>query len=80
MQPLNLEAYSLYWLMIGAVLGSGITPLVWERKQRNPWQGALIGLLVGIVGGQAAGRLIILLLEPLSQWWAGGLSLVGALR
>ncbi|HUN06775.1 MAG TPA: sugar ABC transporter permease [Aggregatilineales bacterium] len=79
MQPLNLEAYSLYWLMIGAVLGSGITPLVWERKQRNPWQGALIGLLVGIVGGQAAGRLIILLLEPLSQWWAGGLSLVGAL-
>lgn len=79
MQPLNLEAYSLYWLMIGAVLGSGITPLVWERKQRNPWQGALIGLLVGIVGGQAAGRLIILLLEPFSQGWAGGLSLVGAL-
>jgi multiple sugar transport system permease protein len=79
MQPLNLEAYSLYWLMIGAVLGSGITPLVWERKQRNPWLGALIGLLVGIVGGQAAGRLIILVLEPVSQGWAGGVSLVGAL-
>lgn len=79
MQPLNLEAFSLYWLMIGAVMGSGITALVWERRQRNPWVGALLGLLTGIIGGQLGGRLILALVEPVAQSWAALLSFGGAL-
>jgi ABC-type sugar transport system permease subunit len=79
MPSINLDAFSLYWLMIGAVMGSGITPLVWERKQRNPWMGALLGLIVGILGGQIGGRIILTLVEPISQGWAGLLSFGGAL-
>ncbi len=79
MQPLNLEAFSLYWLMIGAVLGSSITPLIWEKRRRNPWLGALIGLMTGILGGQIAGRLILMLVEPASQSLAAVLSLLGSL-
>jgi ABC-type sugar transport system permease subunit len=78
MQPLNFDAFSLYWLMIGAVLGSSITPLLWERKQRNPWVGALLGLIAGILGGQIGGRFLLALVEPISQQWAGLLSFGGA--
>ena len=41
----DLQPYALilYWLMISAVLGCAITPLIYDRKGRNPWQGAVTG-------------------------------------
>lgn len=75
----NLDALSLYWLMISAFVGCSVTPLIYDRKGRNPWRGALIGLVVGIASGQVFGRLIVALLDSslpsLSPW----ISLLGGL-
>ncbi len=59
MEAVNLEAYRLYWAMIWAVVGSAVTPLVFDRRNRNPWAGALSGLSIGLVSGQIFGWLLM---------------------
>lgn len=78
MPDYNLDALILYWLMISAFVGCAVTPLVYDRKGRNPWRGAAIGLIVGIASGQVFGRLILMLLDSvpsLATW----VSLLGGL-
>ncbi len=78
MDTIDLQAYMLYWGMIGALVGASVTPLVYDRRHRNPWTGALIGLFVGVVSAEAFGWLTLrLLLER----WSGAalLSLLGCL-
>lgn len=79
MPTYNLEAFSLYWLMISAFIGCAVTPLIFDRKARNPWKGALIGLVVGIVSGQMFGRLALTLLGGISPGLAPWVSLLGGL-
>lgn len=82
MDSIDLQAFSLYWLVIWGVLGSAITALVFDYKHRSPWQGAFLGLVIGVISGQLFGRLILLLLLPvlpdLSTWASmlGGLALL----
>lgn len=59
MQAIDLQAYRLYWGMIWAVVGSAATPLVFDRRNRAPWIGAVVGLIVGIVSGQIFGWLLL---------------------
>lgn len=75
----NLTALMLYWGMISGFLGCGITPLIFDRKARNPWFGAVIGLAVGIISGQIFGRLILLLFSDTAPNLAPWLSLLGGL-
>lgn len=79
MPTYNLEAFTLYWLMISAFIGCAITPLVFDRKRRNPWFGAGIGLVVGIISGQIFGRLALTLLDPVLPTLAPWVSLLGGL-
>jgi multiple sugar transport system permease protein len=82
MESIDLQAFSLYWLVIWAILGSAITSLVFDHKHRSPWQGAFLGLVIGIISGQIFGRLILeALLSALPDFatWAsmlGGLILL----
>ena len=72
MPDYNLEALILYWLMISAFVGCSVTPLIYDRKGRNPWLGAVTGLIVGIISGQIFGRLLLTfsdsVLPSLSAW------------
>jgi ABC-type sugar transport system permease subunit len=79
MPTYNLEAYTLYWLMISAFIGCAITPLVFDRKRRNPWHGAWIGLVVGVISGQIFGRLALTLIGPSLPALAPWVSLLGGL-
>lgn len=79
MPTYNLEAFTLYWLMISAFVGCSVTPLVFDRKGRNPWRGALIGLVVGILSGQVFGRLALTLLGTALPSLAPWVSLLGGL-
>jgi caa(3)-type oxidase subunit IV len=47
-----------FWVLIGAILGGVVTPLIAERKGMNDWLAALLGVAVGAVGN-------VLLLFPL---------------
>src|SRR5215207_1865462 len=79
MPTFNLDAFSLYWLMISAFIGCAVTPLIFDRKAHNPWRGALIGLVVGIISGQVFGRLVLLLLGNMLPNQATWISLLGGL-
>ncbi|MCA9889700.1 MAG: sugar ABC transporter permease [Anaerolineae bacterium] len=79
MDGIDLDALRLYWLMIWAVAGSGVTPLIFDRKNRSPWQGALIGLVVGIVSGQIFGYLLLVTLYPVAPDLAPWVSMIGGL-
>jgi multiple sugar transport system permease protein len=79
METLDLQAFSLYWFVIWATLGSAITPLIFDRNHRSPWWGALFGLVVGVLSGQVFGRLILLLLMPVIPNQATWLSMLGGL-
>lgn len=79
MPTYNLDAFSLYWLMISAFIGCAVTPLIFDRKAQNPWRGALIGLVVGIISGQVFGRLVLLLLGSILPNQATWISLLGGL-
>jgi multiple sugar transport system permease protein len=59
MENIDLLAYRLYWGMIWAVAGTSITPLVFDRRNRSPWLGALLGLVTGIVSGQVFGWIFL---------------------
>lgn len=59
MENIDLLAYRLYWGMIWAVIGTSITPLIFDRNNRNPWLGALLGLLTGLASGQIFGWLFL---------------------
>ncbi|QPC83379.1 sugar ABC transporter permease [Phototrophicus methaneseepsis] len=82
MDGIDLHAFRLYWLMIWAVVGSGITPLIFDRRNRNPWWGAVTGLVVGVASGQIFGYgLLWVLYGPMPNLatWAsmlGGLVLL----
>ncbi|MBC8171195.1 MAG: hypothetical protein H7X77_05970, partial [Anaerolineae bacterium] len=65
MDNIDLQAFMLYWLVIWAVLGSAITPLIFDHNHRSPWRGALLGLVIGVASAQLFGRLILALLVPL---------------
>ena len=79
MDGIDIQAIRLYWLMIWAVVGSGITPLIFDRKNRSPWQGAFIGLIVGIGSGQIFGYLLLTTLFPVAPDLAGWVSMLGGL-
>lgn len=79
MENIDLQAFSLYWLVIWAVLGSAITPLIFDHHHRSPWRGALIGLVIGVVSGQLFGRLILTLLLPILPDLATWVSMLGGL-
>lgn len=79
MENIDLQAFTLYWLVIWAVLGSAITPLVFDHRHRPPWQGALLGLVIGVASGQLFGRLILTLLMPVLPAAATWLSMFGGL-
>ena len=79
MDGIDIQAIRLYWLMIWAVVGSGITPLIFDRKNRSPWQGAFIGLVVGIGSGQIFGYLLLTTLFPVAPDLAGWVSMLGGL-
>ncbi|MBC7811528.1 MAG: sugar ABC transporter permease [Burkholderiales bacterium] len=79
MPEFNLEALTLYWLMISGFIGCAVTPLFFDRKGRNPWKGAAVGLVVGIVSGQVFGRLILALLGGVIPNSATWISLLGGL-
>lgn len=79
MPTYDYTAFSLYWLMISAFIGCGVTPLIFDGKGRNPWAGAAIGLVVGIVSGQLFGRLILLLMGDVLPDAAVWVSLLGGL-
>src|SRR5690606_20551122 len=70
---------SLYWLMISAFIGCAVTPLIFDHKARNPWRGAFIGLVVGIISGQIFGRLALTLLGSVMPDLAPWVSLLGGL-
>jgi ABC-type sugar transport system permease subunit len=59
MADIDLQAYRLYWGMIWAVVGCAVTPLVFDRRNRSPWSGALLGLVIGLVSGQVFGWLLM---------------------
>jgi ABC-type sugar transport system permease subunit len=65
--------------MISAFVGCSVTPLIYDRKGRNPWRGALTGLVVGIASGQVFGRLILALLGDSLPSLAAWISLLGGL-
>ncbi len=79
METINLQAFTLYWLVIWAVLGSAISPLIFDHRHRSPWRGALLGLGLGVLSGQIFGRLILLVLTPLIPDLAPWLSMLGGL-
>lgn len=79
MENVDLQAFTLYWLVIWAVLGSAITPLIFDQKHRSPWRGALLGLVIGVASGQLFGRLILALLMPVLPNIATWLSMLGGL-
>ncbi|MBK8022218.1 MAG: sugar ABC transporter permease [Chloroflexi bacterium] len=64
MPTYNYDAFTLYWLMISAFIGTSVTPLIFDRKGRNPWRGGVLGLIVGILSGQIFGRVVLALLGP----------------
>lgn len=79
MENVDLQAFTLYWLVIWAVLGSAITPLIFDHKHRSPWRGALLGLVIGVASGQLFGRLILSLLMPVLPNVATWASMLGGL-
>lgn len=79
MENIDLQAFMLYWLVIWAVLGSAITPLIFDHNHHSPWRGAVLGLVIGIISGQLFGRLILMLLLPLLPALATWLSMLGGL-
>ena len=79
MDGIDLGAIRLYWFMIWAVVGSAITPLIFDRRNRNPWQGAIIGLIVGVLSGQVFGYLLLTMLisvVPDLATWIGATIIV----
>jgi multiple sugar transport system permease protein len=79
MEAVDLQAFTLYWLVIWAVLGSAITPLIFDHHHRSPWWGALLGLVIGVASAQIFGRLILSLLLPVLPDLATWLSMLGGL-
>jgi multiple sugar transport system permease protein len=79
MENIDLLAYRLYWGMIWAVMGTSITPLVFDRRNRNPWLGALLGLITGIASGQVFGWLFLELGFELLPDYATYVSFLGGL-
>ncbi|MBL8131854.1 MAG: sugar ABC transporter permease [Anaerolineae bacterium] len=79
MPTYNYDAFTLYWLMIGAFLGTSVTPLIYDRKGLNPWRGALLGLIVGVISAQIVGRLALALLGGILPGVAPWVSLLGGL-
>jgi multiple sugar transport system permease protein len=79
MENVDLQAFTLYWLVMWAVLGSAITPLIFDHRHRSPWRGALLGMVVGVASAQVFGRLILLLLIPTQPNLATWLSMLGGL-
>ncbi|MBN2502080.1 MAG: sugar ABC transporter permease, partial [Anaerolineales bacterium] len=79
MEHIDLQAYRLYWGMIWAVVGSAVTPLVFDRRNRSPWLGALVGLAVGIVSGQVFGWLLMKLFFKAWPDFAPAVSFAGGL-
>jgi multiple sugar transport system permease protein len=59
MDNIDLLAYRLYWGMIWAVIGTSVTPLIFDRRNRSPWLGALLGLAVGVSSGEVFGWIIL---------------------
>lgn len=79
MDGIDLQAIQLYWLMIWAVIGSAITPLIFDRKNRHPWWGAVTGLILGTISGQIFGYGLLRVLHPLIPNGAAWVSMLGGL-
>ncbi|MBN1563975.1 MAG: sugar ABC transporter permease [Anaerolineae bacterium] len=77
MENIDLLAHRLYWGMIWAMLGTAITPLIFDRHNRSPWIGALTGLIVGLVSGQIFGWLLLAIGVEILPDYATYLSFLG---
>lgn len=75
----NLQPLILYWGLTWAVVGSAVTPLVFDRRGRNPWWGGLIGLIVGIASGEVFGWTLLQIFESAWPAYARWLSIFGGL-
>ncbi len=79
MADFDIQPFMLYWGMIWAVAGSAVTPMIYDRRNRNPWRGALIGLVIGVISGEIFGWLLLNLLLPLIPDLATWISMLGGL-
>ncbi len=79
MENIDLLAYRLYWGMIWAMAGTAITPLVFDRRNRSPWLGALLGLGAGLLSGQLFGWIFLKLGFEFAPDYATTISFLGGL-
>lgn len=79
MGEFDIRPLVLYWGMVGALIGSAVTPQVFDRRNRDPWIGALAGLVAGVASGEVFGWLLLNLLYPLTPDLATWISLAGNL-
>lgn len=79
MEQIDAQPLYLYWGMVWPVIGSLITPLVFDRRNRNPWWGAMIGLVVGLISGELFGYLLLTLFADANPTQAPWLASLGGL-
>lgn len=79
MENIELQPLQLYWGLIWIVLGGLVTPLVFDRRNRNPWWGAFFGMVMGFISGQIFGYIILLLLADINSALAAWTSALGGL-
>ncbi|MFC1959806.1 hypothetical protein ACFLYO_03760 [Chloroflexota bacterium] len=78
MENFDIQPFILYWGMLGALLGSAVTPHIFSRRNRDPWIGAIIGTVVGLISAEVFGRILLLALYPILPTAAPLISLAGA--
>jgi ABC-type sugar transport system permease subunit len=79
MEAINTQALYLYWGMFWPVIGSLVTPLIFDRRNRNPWWGAIAGLVTGLVSGEVFGYLLLALFVDTMPAQAPWLATLGGL-
>lgn len=77
MENFDIQPFFLYWGMLGALVGSAVTPHIFNRRNRDPWIGATVGTVVGIISAECFGWLLLQALYPILPSAAPWISLAG---